>query len=66
MPFDPAKQRDMHLTPILLLLLPFPPALCGPGDTVDQLRMGFTIVPLSDQVVNAPVTIEQGSGAASQ
>ena len=55
----------MRLPPILLLLLPILPALCGPGDTVDQLRMGFTIVPLADQVANAPVTVEQGSGAPS-
>ena len=32
----------------LLLLLPV--ALAGVNDTVDQLRNGFTIVPLSDQV----------------
>ena len=31
-----------------LLLLPV--ALAGVNDTVDQLRNGFTIVPLSDQV----------------
>ena len=33
---------------ILLLLLPM--AMAGVNDTVDQLRNGFTIVPLSDQV----------------
>ena len=32
----------------LLLLLPV--AMAGVNDTVDQLRNGFTIVPLSDQV----------------
>ena len=31
-----------------LLLLPL--AMAGVNDTVDQLRNGFTIVPLSDQV----------------
>ena len=33
---------------VVLLLLPM--ALAGVNDTVDQLRNGFTIVPLSDQV----------------
>ena len=32
----------------ILLLLPM--AMAGVNDTVDQLRNGFTIVPLSDQV----------------
>ena len=37
--------------PFLLLLLPLLPCvLGGPGDTVDQLRVGFSIVPLADQV----------------
>ena len=49
----------MRLTAILLLLVPVPPALCGPQDTVEQLRNGFTTVSLSDQVANAAVTVEQ-------
>ena len=50
----------MQLRHVFLLFL-VAPALGGPQDTVDQLRMGFTTVPLSDQVFNAPVTVEQGS-----
>ena len=34
---------------LLLLVLLAPQSQGGPGDTVDQLRMGFTTVPLSDQ-----------------
>ena len=36
---------------MMAALLPLlPVALAGVNDTVDQLRNGFTIVPLSDQV----------------
>ena len=53
---------EMQLRHLVLLFLVVPPgALGGPQDTVDELRMGFTYVPLSDQVFNAPVTVEQGS-----
>ena len=45
MSMDLQKKNTFFL---LLALLP-PPSLGGPGDTVDQLRMGFTTVPLSDQ-----------------
>ena len=41
---------------ILLSLLPL--VLSGPNDTVDQLRQGFTIVPLADQVTHAEVSIK--------
>ena len=46
---------------LLLLLVVVPPSLCGEGDTVDQLRVGFTTVPLADQVTNADVTVEEGA-----
>jgi hypothetical protein len=36
--------------PLLPLLLPLGPLLAGTGDTVDQLRVGYSIVPLADQV----------------
>merc|ERR1719402_194110 len=49
------------MLPLHILLLLIPPALSGQHDTVDQLRVGFTKVPLSDQVTNAAVTVEQGS-----
>ena len=39
----------------ILLLLPM--AMAGVNDTVDQLRNGFTIVPLSDQVDSKPCKI---------
>ena len=44
--------REMQLRYALLLIL-VPPALSGPQDTVDELRMGFTFVPLSDQGPNS-------------
>jgi len=49
----------MRLHYLLFLLLPCCVS-CGPGDTVDQLRVAFTTVPFSEQVTAAPVTIEEG------
>merc|ERR1711971_1210788 len=43
----------------LLLLLPV--AMAGVNDTVDQLRNGFTIVPLSDQGIQEPVIVDHGA-----
>ena len=57
----------MQCLPPSLLLLPLlllPSALAGPGDTVDQLRVGFSIVPLVDEVTvrlsfsTSPITTE--------
>merc|ERR1712130_1034310 len=44
-----------------LLLLLLPVAKAGVNDTVDQLRNGFTIVPLSDQGIHEPVTVDHGA-----
>jgi len=46
---------------MFLLLLLLPQVFCGPGDTVDQLRVAFTTVPFADQVFRAPVNIEEGA-----
>ena len=35
---------------LMAFVLLLPMALAGVNDTVDQLRNGFTIVPLADQV----------------
>jgi len=44
---------------VVLLLLPL--ARAGVNDTVDQLRNGFTIVPLSDQGTQEAVIVDYGS-----
>ena len=45
--------REMQLSYVLLLVLVPQAALGGPQDTVDELRMGFTTIPLSDQGGNS-------------
>jgi len=41
-----------------------PCVLAGPDDTLDQLKVGFSNVPLADQVVGAKVTVEYGEAPA--
>jgi len=46
------------IVPLLLCLLPC--ILSGPDDTLEQLKVAFTNVPLADQVTGAGVTTEEG------
>jgi len=52
----------MKTVATLLLLLPF--ILSGPDDTIDQLRVAFSNVPLADQVTGAAVIVEEGEAPA--
>ena len=47
--------------PALLLLTILPLTLCGPGDTLDQLRSTITNVRISDQVYREPVVTVSGA-----
>ena len=46
---------------LLLLSLAVPTALAGPGDTVEDVRVAFSNVPVSEQALHEPVTVESGS-----
>merc|ERR1711936_455702 len=49
---------EMRIIVTLLCLLPC--ILSGPDDTLEQLKVAFTNVHLSDQVTGAGVTVEEG------
>merc|ERR1712055_984471 len=49
------------VTTMMASILLLPMTMAGVNDTVDQLRNGFTIVPLSDQGTQEAVIVEHGS-----
>merc|ERR1711997_1353830 len=55
--------NTMDSATMMAAILLLPMALAGVNDTVDQLRNGFTIVPLADQGTQEPVTVEYRSEA---